>query len=96
MRFAVIYYPKNPPPAEAIPELVRTTADWIERHGSRMEALDFFVGGGGYATIDTDDPAQLQRLIAEHPFTPYCEIEVRPLVDPAVALGVLQATYSNR
>jgi ketosteroid isomerase-like protein len=46
-----------------------------------VEGVNFFVGGGGFGTIETDDGAELQRLIAEHPFTPYSEIEVRPLVE---------------
>jgi hypothetical protein len=46
--------------------------------------------------IDTDEPDVAQRLIAENPFTPFAEIEIRPLIDPAAALGILQEAYSNR
>jgi hypothetical protein len=37
----------------------------------------------------------VQRLIAENPFTPYAEIEVRPLIDPATAIGILQEAYAT-
>jgi hypothetical protein len=96
MRFAIIYRPKNPPPPEQIPDIVQTMGDWMQRYGDRLEGTEFFVGGGGFGIIDTDDADTVQRLIAENPFTPYSEIEIRPLIDPQRALGILQETYSNR
>jgi hypothetical protein len=97
MRFAIIYRPgNNPAPPEQIPDLVQAAGDWMERHGDRFEAIEFFVGGGGFGIIDTDEPDVAQRLIAENPFTPFAEIEIRPLIDPAAALGILQEAYSNR
>jgi muconolactone delta-isomerase len=96
MRFAIIYRPENPPPPEQIPEIVQTMAEWVQRFGDRLEATEFFVGGGGFGIIDTDDAETIQRLIAENPFTPFSEIEIRPLIDPEKALGILQEAYSNR
>ena len=57
MRFAIIYRPgNNPAPPEQIPALVQAAGDWMERHGDRFEAIEFFVGGGGFGIIDTDEP----------------------------------------
>jgi muconolactone delta-isomerase len=97
MRFAIIYRPgNNPAPPEQIPDMVQAMGDWMQRHGERLETTEFFVGGGGFGIIDTDDPDVVQRLITENPFTPYAEIELRPLIDPQTALGILGEAYSNR
>jgi Domain of unknown function (DUF3303) len=96
MRFAIIYRPENAPPPEQIPEIVQTMAEWMQRYGDRLEGTEFFVGGGGFGIIDTDNAETVQRLIAENPFTPFSEIEIRPLIDPQKALGILQEAYSNR
>lgn len=94
MRFAIIYRPKHPPPPELLPDLLKGMGDWMQRHGGRVENLQFFVGGGGFGTIETDDAGELSRLIAEHPFTQYADVEIKPLVDPQTALSVLQEAYS--
>jgi hypothetical protein len=97
MRFAIIYRPgASAPPPEQQSAIVEGMGEFMQRHGDKLESADFFVGGGGIGIIDTDDPALVQRLIAENPFTPYAEIEIRPLIDPATALGILQEAYSNR
>jgi muconolactone delta-isomerase len=96
MRFAIIYRPKNPPPPEQLPDMLQAMGEWMQRHGDRVEGVNFFVGGGGFGTIETDDASELARLVSEHPFTPYAEIEIRPLVDPQTAIGILQEAYSNR
>jgi Domain of unknown function (DUF3303) len=95
MRFAIIYRPGTAPPPEQVSDIVQATGDWMQRHGDKLESTDFFVGGGGIGVVDTDDAELVQRLIAENPFTPYAEIEIRPLIDPAAALGILQEAYSN-
>jgi hypothetical protein len=97
MRFAIIYRPGASSPApDQISEMARGTGEWMQRHGSELESVEFFVGGGGIGIIDTDDVSLIQRLIAENPFTPYAEIEIRPLIDPATAIGILQEAYSNQ
>jgi hypothetical protein len=96
MRFAIIYRPgASAPPPEQFSDIVQATGEWMQRHGDKLESTDFFVGGGGIGIVDTDDAELVQRLIAENPFTPYAEIEIRPLIDPAAALGILQEAYSN-
>ncbi|HEX5763423.1 MAG TPA: DUF3303 family protein [Solirubrobacterales bacterium] len=93
MRFAIIYRPKETPPPDQLPAMLQGMADWMQSHGDRVSGVQFFVGGGGFGTIDTDDAEELTRLISEHPFTPYSEIEVRPLLEPQAALAILQDVY---
>lgn len=94
MRFAIIYRPKHPVPPEQMPELLKAMGEWMQSHGSRLEGVQFFVGGGGFGTIDADDATELTRLISEHPFTQYSEVEIKPLLDPQAAMSVLQETFS--
>jgi hypothetical protein len=94
MRFAVIYRPKHPAPPELLPELLKGMGAWMETNASRVEGVQFFVGGGGFGTIETDDPAEIARILAEHPFTQYSDVEIKPLIDPATAMSVLVKAYS--
>ena len=94
MRFAVIYRPKHPAPAEQLPEMLKGMGEWMQSYASRVEGVQFFIDGGGFGTIETDDPSELSRLIAEHPFTQYSDVEVKPLIDPASAMAVLVEAYS--
>jgi len=94
VRFAIIYRPKNPPPPEAMPQMFQRLEGWMGRYRDRMQVFEFFVGGGGIGVIDVDDTTELQRMIAEHPFTPFAEVEIRPTVDPDTALRTLKEAYS--
>jgi Domain of unknown function (DUF3303) len=96
MRVAVIYRPRNTPPVELMPQLMQGMAEWVDRHEDGMEATYFFVGGGGFGVLDIDDSAQLQRMVAEHPFTPFSDVEIHPVVDPATALKTLQEVFAAR
>ncbi|MEZ5077314.1 MAG: DUF3303 family protein [Solirubrobacterales bacterium] len=94
MKFAIIYRPKSPPPPGSMPEMLKGMGDWMQAHGNRVEGIQFFVGGGGFGTIETDDPAELTGLLAANPFTQYSEVEVKPILDPAAAIAALQEAYS--
>lgn len=94
MKFVIIYRPKDPPEPAQMPQLLQGMADWMQTYGGRIQGVEFFVGGGGYGTIETDDASELTKMISEHPFSIYSEVEIRPLVDPATALGILQQAYS--
>jgi muconolactone delta-isomerase len=93
MRFAIIYHPKFPAPQDEIPELLKGMGKWMQEHGSRIEGIQFFVDGGGFGILDTDDPGELSRLISEHPFTPYSDVEIKPVMDPESAMAVLTEVY---
>jgi hypothetical protein len=69
MRVAIIYRPKNTPPRERAAELIQRLADWTARSQDRAESTYFFAAGGGFAVMDIDDSAELQRMLTEHPFT---------------------------
>ncbi len=94
MRFLVTYRPKFPAPAEGLSDLLKEMEEWIRKHGERVEGIQFFLDGGGFGTIETDDPADIQRLITEHPFTQYSDVDVQPLIDPAAAMAILVEAYS--
>ncbi|MGH2851510.1 MAG: hypothetical protein ACRDLP_12930 [Solirubrobacteraceae bacterium] len=96
MRVAVIYRPRNPPPLEAIPMLASGLGQWLEKYGARFSMLEFFVAGGGLGVIDVDDSAELNRIAAENPFTPFSEVEIRPVVDPSVGLATMAEAYAAR
>lgn len=94
MKFVIIYRPKHPPDPRQMPDLLKEMGTWMQNHGSRVQGIQFFVGGGGFGTIETDDAAELTKLISEHPFSVYSEVEVKPLVDPATAMGALEQAYA--
>ncbi|HEX6228472.1 MAG TPA: DUF3303 family protein [Solirubrobacterales bacterium] len=94
MRFAIIYRPKFQVPQDKLPELLKGTGEWLQSHGDRVEGVQFFLGGGGFGTIETDDVGELMRLLADHPFTQYSDVEIKPIVDPQAAMSVLQEVYS--
>lgn len=96
MRVAVIYRPKNTPTLEAFPMLLGGMGQWLERYGDRFSTLEFFVGGGGFGVIDIDDSAELHRIAAEHPFTPFSDVEIRPVVEPGTAMEILSETIAAR
>ncbi len=94
MRFAIIYRPKDPPTAEQMPDVINDMAAWMQSYGNRLENVHFFIGGGGFGTIETDDAAEMTKMITENPFTIHSEVEIKALVDPATAIGILQDSYS--
>ena len=94
MRVAVIYRPRQAPPPEALPMMMAGMGAWLEKYGNRFSTLEFFVGGGGFGVIDVDDSADLHRISAEHPFTPFAEVEIRPVVEPARAMDTLREVFA--
>jgi len=90
MRFVLIYRPKHAVGRESMPEMLSGMGEWMQQHGSRVEDVQFFVGGGGLGYIETDDAEELARLVADNPFTQSSDIEVRPLVAPEKAIAIMQ------
>jgi hypothetical protein len=88
MRVAIIYRPRNTAPQEAVPMLLGGLGQWVEKYRERFSTFEFFVGGGGMVVIDIDDSVELNRIVAENPFTPLMEVEIRPVVDPGAAMAV--------
>jgi muconolactone delta-isomerase len=61
-----------------------------------METTYFFVGGGGFGVLDVEDSAELQRIVSEHPFTPFADVEIRPVLEPEKALQILRDGFAAR
>ena len=95
MRCAITYTPKDRPPPEEMPELLQRMGEWLSEYGSRMSVIEFFVGGGGFGVIDIADSAELHRITAANPFTPFSEVEIRPVVQPQQAMQILQEVFTQ-
>jgi hypothetical protein len=76
---------------ELAPMLFGALGQWVETYAARFTTLEFFADGGGLALGDFDDTAELQRILAENPFTPYSDVQIRPVLEPRAAL----ATYTQ-
>ena len=71
--------------------LMGALGQWVENHSKRFLTLEFFVIGGGLVLADIDDSAELNQIVAENPFTPFMDVEIMPVVEPATAM----ATYGE-
>lgn len=89
MKFVVIYRPSEPAPREQQPELLAGMGEWMQKFGSQVTGVEFFVDGGGLGFVETDDAELLTRLVVENPFSPYSEIEIKPVLAPERALTIL-------
>jgi hypothetical protein len=90
MRIAVTYRPRSAAPIEVAPMLMEGLGQWVEKYSDQFLILEFFVAGGGLVIADFEDAAALNRVVAENPFTPYMEVDIRPVVDPGVAMGAFR------
>lgn len=86
MRVAIIYRPRSAAPPEIAPVLMAALGQWAETYGERFSTFEFFVAGGGLIVADFDDSNELQRVVAENPFTPYMDIEISPSLAPSAAM----------
>jgi len=88
MRVFVLVEPKFFAPPEVFPTLMDGFAAWRDAHRERMEAFEFFAGGGGgFGIFNVPDEATLNRIMVQYPLTPYSELTVRPILDGDTALG---------
>ena len=71
--------------------LMGALGQWVENYSKRFSTLEFFVIGGGLVLADIDDSAELNRIVAENPFTPFMDVEIMPVVEPGTAM----ATYGE-
>ena len=88
MRVAIIYRPRSVAPVEAGPMLhgsVGTVGSRPTR--SCFSTLEFFVAGGGLMLADFDDSTELNRILAENPFTPFMDVEIMPVLEPRAAMA---------
>ena len=88
MRVFVLVEPKFFVSPDMFPGLLEGFADWRERYRDRMEAFEFFAGGGGgFGVFNVADEATLNQMMIEYPFTPFSELTVRPILEGDTALN---------
>jgi muconolactone delta-isomerase len=85
MRFLVVATPKFPAPPEMVSMLIDRAEEWQQRYADKLEAFGLFPGGGGFGIADVSDEAELHRIIAENPFTPFSDYEIKVIVDAPTA-----------
>lgn len=78
-----------------MPELMQGMSAWLGEYGNRFSTIEFFVGGGGFGVLDVSDSADLQRMVAANPFSPFSEVEIRPVVEPGEAMEILQEVFAQ-
>jgi hypothetical protein len=71
--------------------LMGALGEWVETHSKQFTTLEFFVIGGGLVIADLDDSAEVHRIVAENPFTPYMDVEIMPVLEASAAM----ATYGE-
>ncbi len=81
MRFLVVATPKMPPPPDMIGHIIDRAEQWQQRYEDKLEAFGLFPGGGGFAIADVSDAAELHKMIAEMPFSPFSDHLIQPIVD---------------
>ena len=86
MHVCVTYKPRTPAPPEMLPIMVEGTKQWIDNYGEKFETLWWFAQGGGVGLMEVDSEADLMRMMAEHPFTAYCDVDVQVCVDPRTGI----------
>jgi len=74
--------------------LMGAMGEWVEKYGKRFSTLEFFVAGGGFGVIDVEDSSELHRIAAENPFTPFSEVEIRPVVEPSAAMAITSEVFA--
>lgn len=90
MKMVVIYRPRTTPPLEAMGGMFEGMRQWLDAHEGTFDNVYFFVGGGGFGVGDFDDSDEVMRMAAEHPFTVFSDVEIRPIVEAGAGLQALQ------
>ena len=87
MRVVVISRPKHRLQPQEMPMLFQGFSAWREKYRHKMEAFEFFLGGGGFGIVDVDDTEQLNQMLLENPILFVGETEVTPILDGDTALA---------
>jgi hypothetical protein len=96
MHVCVTYRPRMAPPPEMLPMMVEGSRQWTDRWGEKFDTLWWFTQGGGVGVMEASDEAELMRMMAEHPFTPYCDVEIQVCVDPRTGLDIYGQVLAER
>jgi hypothetical protein len=76
--------------------MLEGTKQWLDRNGDKFETLWWFPQGGGFGLTDIADEGEIMRVMAEHPFTPYCDVEVQICVDPHTGLEAFRQAMQQQ
>lgn len=82
MHTCVTYRARQSAPPEMLPMMLEGTKRWLDKYGDKFDTLWWYAQGGGVGILEVESEAELMRMFAEHPFTPYCEVEIHACVDP--------------
>jgi uncharacterized protein with GYD domain len=96
MRTCVTYTPRHPAPPDMLPMMLEGTKQWLDRYGEKFDSLYWFAQGGGVGILEVSDEAELMRMMAEHPFTAYCDVETQTLVDPRTGIDTYSQVVAER
>jgi hypothetical protein len=69
-----------------LPMMIEGTRQWLDRYGEKFDTLWWYAQGGGIGILEVEDEAELMKMFAEHPFTPYCDVEIHACVDPRTGI----------
>jgi hypothetical protein len=92
----ITYRVSQPAPPEMLPGMIEGTRQWLDRYGEKFETLWWYAEGGGIGIVDVNDEGELMRMIAEHPFTPYCEVDMHACVDPRTGIDTFGQVIAER
>jgi hypothetical protein len=96
MHTCVTYRVRTPAPPEMLPMMIEGTKQWLDRYGEKFEALWWYPQGGGIGILEVADEAELMRMFAENPFTPYCDVEIQACVDPRTGIDTFAQVTAER
>ena len=96
MNTCVTYRPRQAPPPEMLPMMIEGTQQWLDKYGERFSTLWWYAGGGGFGVTDQMDENEIARMMAEHPFTAYCDVDVQICVDPRTGVDTFRQVVAER
>ena len=96
MNTCVTYRVRQAPPPELLPMMIEGSQQWLDKYGEKFSTLWWFAGGGGIGITDQLDEVETMRMMAEHPFTPYSDVDVRICVDPRAGIDAFRQAVAER
>ena len=96
MNTCVTYRTRQAPPPEMLPMMIEGTQQWLDKYGDKFATLWWFAGGGGLGISDKMDENEIMRMMAEHPWTPYCDVDVQICVDPRSGIDAFRQVMAER
>lgn len=96
MHTCITYRVRQPAPPEMLPMMIEGTRQWLDRYGEKFDTLWWYAQGGGVGILEVESETELMKMMAEHPFTPYCEVELNACIDPRTGVDTFGAVVAER